>query len=74
MVDNCKHKARIYYCTILIAFCEHKTSNHKSFQKTVGIDRSTLIEQSGIRKIGLISDSGNRNLINLWSIIGHNGA
>ena len=56
---------------ILLAF-EHKT---KSFQiKSVGTDQYTVIEQSGnypnwqiafkVQKIGLFSDSGNRNLMN----------
>ena len=35
---------------VLLAFCEHKTSNYKSFQKSGAADRYTLIEQSGIRK------------------------
>ena len=56
----------------------------KSYQRSVETDRYTLIEQSGnypnwqvalkYWEIGSFSDSGNRNLMNLWSIMEHNRA
>ena len=42
----------------------------KSFQKSVGTDSYTLIEQSG----NFILDADNKNFMNLWSIIEHKRA